>query len=149
MKKIYTIIIAVLLIMMAFSPDNFSDVLHLNNINSYGGVEHLVSIKNVNLKGLSEESGAEAVPATFKLFQNYPNPFNPVTTIKYSLSQESYVSLKVYNTLGNEITTLVDKKLEPGVYTAQFDGRRSSSGVYYVQMKAGDFVNVKKMILLK
>ena len=55
----------------------------------------------------------------------------------------------MYNTLGNEITTLVDEKQEPGIYTAEFDGSGISSGVYYVQMKAGKFVNVKKMILLK
>ena len=85
----------------------------------------------------------------FQLQQNYPNPFNPSTTIEFTLPKSEYVELKVYNILGKEVTTLVSKRLNQGNHTYIFDGKNLASGIYYYQLVAGDFREVKKMILLK
>ncbi len=89
------------------------------------------------------------LPQKFSLYQNYPNPFNPSTSIEFTLPKPEYVKLKVYNILGKEVATLVAKKLNQGNHTYQFDGSNLASGVYYYQLEAGDFMEVKKMILLK
>ncbi len=86
---------------------------------------------------------------TFSLSQNYPNPFNPSTKIEFSVSKASQVSLKVYNILGKEITTLVSKYLAPGEYKVNFNGIDLPSGVYVYKLSAGTFSDIKKMILLK
>lgn len=88
-------------------------------------------------------------PFEYKLYQNYPNPFNPTTMISYSLPQNSFVSLRVYNSLGNEVAVLVNKNKPAGNYDVLFDGKNLSSGIYYFQLKANDFIKVKKMILIK
>jgi hypothetical protein len=88
---------------------------------------------------------------TFSLDQNYPNPFNPSTTIRYQISKSSIVTLKIYDVLGREVTTLVNEKQQAGKYSVQLSatGHRLSSGVYFYQLKAGSFISTKKMILLK
>jgi hypothetical protein len=88
-------------------------------------------------------------PLIYQLAQNYPNPFNPATKIRYSIPQQSYVVLKVYNALGQEVMTLVDGAQKPGIHSVQFDARNLASGIYFYRITAGDFVNVKKMMLLK
>ena len=88
-------------------------------------------------------------PSSFSLSQNYPNPFNPSTKIKYSLPSASHVKLVIYDILGNQIKTLVDKNQEPGFYETKFDGKDLSSGVYIYQLKTDQFVSTKKMILTK
>ena len=85
----------------------------------------------------------------YELLQNYPNPFNPLTTIEFTLPKSEIVTLKVYNILGEEIATLVNKKLHSGNYTYNFDGSNLASGVYLYRIEAGEFQDVKKMILLK
>ena len=90
----------------------------------------------------------------FELFQNYPNPFNPSTTIKYSISSNQLVSLKLYDILGNDIATLVDENKPVGTYEVKFDAGQDtspkiSSGLYFYQLKVGNFIESKKMILLK
>jgi CubicO group peptidase (beta-lactamase class C family) len=89
------------------------------------------------------------LPRNFFLSQNYPNPFNPSTTIEFTLPKSEYVELKVHNILGKEVTTLVSNKLNQGNHTYQFDGKNLASGIYYYQLIAGEFQDVKKMILLK
>ncbi len=94
-------------------------------------------------------------PQGFALYQNYPNPFNPTTTIKYSIptnagvETQDFASLRIYNILGEEIATLVNKRQSPGNYTVQFDALNLPSGVYFYTLRVGDFVATKKMILLK
>jgi photosystem II stability/assembly factor-like uncharacterized protein len=88
-------------------------------------------------------------PSHHKLYQNYPNPFNPSTTIEFTLPKSEYVDLKVYNILGKEVSTLVSKKLNQGNHIYTFDGKSLASGIYYYQLTAGDYREVKKMILLK
>lgn len=87
----------------------------------------------------------------FSLSQNYPNPFNPTTTISYSVDKTVFVSLKIYDILGNEIKTLVNEDKEPGTYKVSFNSSEIAlpSGVYYYRLQAGNFSQSKKMILLK
>ncbi len=93
----------------------------------------------------------QEVPTTFSLSQNYPNPFNPSTIISYQLSVDSYVTLKVYDLLGREVETLVNEFRQPGYYNSQFSilNYKLPSGIYYYTLKAGDFMETKKMILMK
>ncbi len=94
------------------------------------------------------------VPDKFSLFQNYPNPFNPMTKIKFDIpsnakGQTSDVKLIIYDALGKEVTKLVNEKLNAGSYEAEFNGSNFSSGIYFYKLEAGDFSEVKRMILLK
>ncbi|TFH46761.1 MAG: T9SS type A sorting domain-containing protein, partial [ANME-2 cluster archaeon] len=95
------------------------------------------------------EEDLTSIPSYLALSQNYPNPFNPSTTIEFSLPKSEFVELKVYNILGKEVETLVSNKLNQGNHTYTFDGKNLASGVYYYQLVAGDYREVKKMILLK
>ncbi|MBI5402983.1 MAG: T9SS type A sorting domain-containing protein [Ignavibacteriae bacterium] len=85
----------------------------------------------------------------YKLYQNYPNPFNPSTNIRYQITNNKYVSLKVYNILGKEVATLVNEKQTPGVYEVTFDAGGLPSGIYFYKLQAGDFSEVKRMVLVK
>jgi photosystem II stability/assembly factor-like uncharacterized protein len=108
-----------------------------------------------------EESDQELNPAEFNLGQNYPNPFNPSTLIQYTIGSRQFVTLKVYDVLGNEIATLVNEELSPGEYEVEFSPESSiknpASGIYFYTLRAGDpstssgrgFIQTKKMILLK
>ncbi|MCK9410148.1 MAG: T9SS type A sorting domain-containing protein [Bacteriovoracaceae bacterium] len=89
------------------------------------------------------------VPNNFALAQNFPNPFNPTTNIEYSIPFSGKVSLSIYNVLGQTVTTLVEQELAAGKYVAQFNASRFASGVYFYKLQVGDFVSVKKMMLLK
>jgi ligand-binding sensor domain-containing protein len=93
----------------------------------------------------------EVVPSSFELSQNYPNPFNPETTINYNIPAAGYVSLKVYDLLGNEVATLVNEYQQAGTYNSSFYALRSSltSGVYFYRLVCGSFIDVKKMLLMK
>jgi hypothetical protein len=95
----------------------------------------------------------DQIPDNFSLSQNYPNPFNPVTSIKYVVGSLQNVMLKVYDILGNEIATLVNEEKPAGTYEVEFSTssikHHPSSGIYFYQLKAGNFVETKKMILLK
>ena len=90
-----------------------------------------------------------AVPETYVLEQNYPNPFNPSTTIEYSLPRSTGVLLKVYNVLGQEVRTLVNQVQPTGKYTVRFDASSLASGLYFYRLQAGEFSQVKKLMLLK
>ena len=91
----------------------------------------------------------EQLPDRFGLNQNRPNPFNPVTTISYALPSASYVKLVVYNMMGQEVATLADGWRDAGVYEISFDARNLASGVYLYRLSAGDYVETKRMVLLK
>jgi hypothetical protein len=88
-------------------------------------------------------------PSEFQLYQNYPNPFNPLTTMRYSVAQPGRVMLRVYNTLGQQVATLVDEHLTPGVYAASWDAGTLPSGVYFYRLTAGALSSTKKMLLVK
>ena len=92
---------------------------------------------------------ANAQPLDFRLDQNFPNPFNPSTTIGYSLPRAGHVTLKVFDALGNEVATLVDDQKEAGTYRTTFDGSSVASGTYFYRIQAGEYMAVKKLLLLK
>ena len=88
-------------------------------------------------------------PIKYTLEQNYPNPFNPSTSIQYSVPGSEFVSLKVYDILGNEVATLVNEQKQAGNYKVNFDAKNLSSGVYFYSIRTGQFNQIRKMILLK
>ncbi len=98
---------------------------------------------------VSVKDESEIIPEGFILKQNFPNPFNPKTKITFVIGHSSIVSLKVYDDLGNEITTLVNKELPAGEYEIEFNGQEISSGIYFYRLKAEDYTAVRKMILIK
>lgn len=91
----------------------------------------------------------EIVPAAFELKQNFPNPFNPVTTIQYVVVSEQFVSLKVYDVNGREVATLVNQRKPAGLHRVAFEATNLPSGVYFYKLKAGEFVQVRKMALVR
>jgi len=93
--------------------------------------------------------GSTVLPAKYALYQNYPNPFNPATTIRFELPEADEVQLTVYDILGREIETLVDGYKDAGYYEAVFDAGQLSSGVYLYQLRAGEFVETKRFMLVK
>lgn len=96
-----------------------------------------------------ENPNQSDIPLDFALNQNYPNPFNPTTRIQYQLSGNSQVTLKVYNILGSEVATLVNEEKQAGSYEVSFDASDLSSGIYFYSLRAGSFIETKKMLLLK
>jgi len=101
-----------------------------------------------------EDVDGVGLPETFSLSQNYPNPFNPTTQINFEIPVRSHVTLTVYNLLGQKVTTLVDKEMSAGRYVADWnstsDGEsKVASGIYFYKLEAGDFIETKKMMLLK
>ncbi len=96
--------------------------------------------------GIEDES---IITHNFSLYQNYPNPFNPTTTIEYELKEYSFISLKVYDLLGNEISTLVNEEKYPGKYSINFNGSNLASGVYFYKLLIGGNSQIRKMILLR
>lgn len=113
---------------------------------SVGGMTYWTDSTRRTVTGVSKQ---EALPVRYALEQNYPNPFNPATTIRYSLPHKSQVSLTVYNTLGQQVATLVDGSQEAGYHDVRFDGSRLSSGMCFYRLHAGDFIQSKKCLLLK
>jgi hypothetical protein len=89
------------------------------------------------------------MPDAFALDQNYPNPFNPSTMIQFEIPEAQFVTLKVYNVLGQEVATLINNQLGPGRYRAEFDGKNLPSGTYLYRLQAGTFIETKKMVLVK
>lgn len=87
-------------------------------------------------------------PVQYHLAQNYPNPFNPTTTISFDLQSKSFVTLKIYDLLGNEVSTLLAEELTAGAYSKQWNAAGFASGVYFYQLRAGTFIKAKKLILL-
>jgi len=110
-------------------------------------------LKQIDFDGTFEYSNVIeveiAVPLQFSLEQNYPNPFNPSTSIQYAIASKQFVTLKVYDVLGKEIATLVNEEKPAGNYEVKFDASKLASGIYYYQLRAGEFVETKKMTLLK
>jgi agmatine/peptidylarginine deiminase len=94
-------------------------------------------------------SEVDIIPFEFNLYQNYPNPFNPTTTISFQIPNEEFVSLKIYDILGNEVQTLLNKLVKPGIHNIQFEAASLASGIYFYTLKTKENFNSKKMILTK
>ncbi len=116
-----------------------------NNEFGYGRVDVHAALQTL----ITSAEDDNFIPGEFSLSQNYPNPFNPSTTIEYSLPAKEFVKIKVYDVLGNEITTLVNDNKSAGKYRISFDASNLSSGVYFYRVSAGSFQEVRKMILLR
>jgi len=95
------------------------------------------------------ETAENEIPLRFQLYQNYPNPFNPRTVIKYDIPRTSNVRLFIYDILGRTVKELVNGKVEPGRYEVQWDGTNTASGTYFYKLETDNFVDIKKMILVK
>ncbi|GAB1349448.1 hypothetical protein MASR1M107_16620 [Ignavibacteriales bacterium] len=91
----------------------------------------------------------ELNPTEFALYQNYPNPFNPSTMIRFSIPVGGTVALNVFNTLGEKVAALLNGQLEAGYHEVSFDAANLPSGLYFYEIKTGDFSSIKKMILMK
>ncbi len=132
-------------------PNNCKVIVFVQN-NTDKKVQNAEVINVDAMTGVGE-AGSET-PRTFSLAQNYPNPFNPTTTVNYSVSSQSFVSIKVFNLLGEEVRTLVSSLNEPGNHVAEWDatdnkGKSVPSGVYLYTMTAGQFRETRKLMLLK
>ncbi|HLG33038.1 MAG TPA: T9SS type A sorting domain-containing protein, partial [Ignavibacteriaceae bacterium] len=88
-------------------------------------------------------------PTNFDLEQNFPNPFNPTSTIKYSVPERSLIRLSVYNTIGQEVALLVDEEKDAGDYSFEFNASGLTSGIYFYRLQSGNFVETRKMVLLR
>ncbi|KAA3612230.1 MAG: T9SS C-terminal target domain-containing protein [Calditrichaeota bacterium] len=128
------------------------------DVTAVAGERYYYKLEDVSYSGAKEVHGPVVVimdvPQSFSLSQNYPNPFNPSTNIRFQLPENTDVMLKIFNTLGQEVKTLVNRQMSPGMHTVLWDGRGNSgtlvpSGVYYYQIRAGQFHESRKMLLLK
>ena len=126
---------------VAISPASGSSAVHAGST---------FKVDDLSLTGAtSVESPAEHTPVSYALRQNYPNPFNPTTVISYDLPAATKINLKVYDVLGREVATLVDGEMEAGVHQVSFDASRLASGIYFYRIAAGNYVTMKKMLLVK
>ena len=117
-----------------------------------GGSEFRYRLKQIDTDGKFEYSDVVAVtviPSKFELAQNYPNPFNPATTIRFSLPQSAQVKLNLYNLLGQQIATIAEGLYEQGFHKVEFNADNLSSGAYIYRLESADFVQTKKMVLIK
>jgi len=129
---------------------NFGDT----TLTSAGGSDIFITKLDAGVTGIEEEI---ALPQSFNLSQSYPNPFNPSTTIEFYIPQTGFVTLNVYNILGEVVATLVNEELNVGTYTTQWNASGVASGVYLYRLQVGDpstgsgqsFVETKKMVLMK
>ncbi|MBZ0201679.1 MAG: Omp28-related outer membrane protein [Ignavibacteria bacterium] len=115
-------------------------------LNSAGAIQQSKVEDITNLTGIVNQNG---VPDAYSLGQNYPNPFNPTTNITFSIPKDQNASLKFYNSMGQEVATYLEGFTKAGVYKAEFDGSALSSGIYFYTLKTDDFVETKKMMLVK
>lgn len=124
----------------------------LNNTTANSGVVSIAAVSWTSGDGVSNPTSVERmseIPSGFFLSQNYPNPFNPSTKIQFRVSSFGFVSLKVYDALGQEVATVVNEKLNSGTYEVKFDASNLSSGIYFYRLRAGEFSLIKKMIVIK
>jgi len=126
-----------------FTPDVTGSYVIQHTVHGFSGT--LIVDKPI----VSGIATPQAVPEEYTLFQNYPNPFNPMTRINYTIPELSFVELKLYDVLGNEIATLVNEEKPVGNYEVEFNATRLPSGIYFYKLQTPNFTQTKKMILLK
>jgi hypothetical protein len=108
------------------------------------GVVLKTTSSGIGIKKISTE-----IPDRFSLSQNYPNPFNPATNLRFEVTETGIVTLKIYDVLGREVTTLVNEQLEPGTYEVYWDASVYNGGVYFYSLASENYSQARKMILLK
>jgi len=114
-----------------------------------GGIGSYALIDDLSFGGPTDVEPVDQIPSAYSLKQNYPNPFNPSTKIIFSITEQSYVDLTVYDILGNEITKLVSDNYPAGEYSVDFNAENLPGGVYIARLSAGKYLNAIKMTLLK
>jgi hypothetical protein len=127
--------------------------LKIRFISIQPGFDWWWTVDNITVKGdlmVGVTNNNSSIPDRFALYQNYPNPFNPATRIKFDIPQQSLVTIKLYDVAGREVTRLVNNSTySPGSYSVEFNAANLASGVYFYRIEAGDFVEIKKMMLVK
>ncbi len=116
---------------------------NLNSIDS-NGIHHPIDLTVIT--GIEKP---KEIPSNFTMSQNYPNPFNPSTKIKFTVPQAGQINLKIFNSLGQEVKTLVSEEKDIGNYEVSFNASNLPSGIYFYKLQAGSFIESKKMILMK
>ncbi len=134
---------------LSYLTDRFNLTQGNHSITLSGQKVNLDIIQFIKVTVLTSVRELNEIPNGYALEQNYPNPFNPTTTIKFSIAKPSNVKLIVYDILGQRVVTLVDKFMNAGVYSVDFNARNLASGIYFYGIEAGDFKSFKKMILIK
>ncbi len=114
--------------------------------NTLGKAPYYCIMKKTTLTGINNHI---ETPLSFSLSQNFPNPFNPETRIKFSIPKKDFTSLKIYDALGREISTLINSVTEPGEHTVNFNAHELPSGIYFYTLSSGDFIKTNKMVLVK
>lgn len=122
-------------------------VWRADSVAGYNSVTSILYSRRSFTLGVSGRNGT--LPGTTYLDQNYPNPFNPSTTIRYALPSKAHMTLTVFNTLGQQVATLVNETQDAGYHDVRFDGSGFASGVYFYRLRAGEYVSTKKLVLLK
>jgi hypothetical protein len=122
-------------------PDNKIQEVHENNNKGFNVLGRQSTVSGINT--------VNTVPGKYTLYQSFPNPFNPAATIRYSIPMGNHVIIKIYDILGRELATLVDRYERAGTYNVKFNGENYASGVYFYRINAGSFIQTKKMLLLK
>ncbi|MBN8570619.1 MAG: T9SS type A sorting domain-containing protein [Ignavibacteria bacterium] len=128
------------------STSVLSDFRQANGVDGSGGVEDAMGDGPNSNTSVSSDN---LLPKEFNLYQNYPNPFNPVTNIQYDIPKDNFVMIKVYDLLGKEVASLINEFKPAGSYLIAFDGSKLASGIYFYKIETKDFVQTKRMILLK
>ena len=125
-----------------------TDLMVLVDNGNNGTIDDTLYLQN-QVTGIGNDQGSLLSPNSYNLAQNYPNPFNPTTTIQYSIPERSSVTLKIYDVLGNELAILVDEEKTAGSYEVNFNASQLASGIYFYKLQAGNFIDTKKMLLMK
>ena len=167
MKKMYLIILTIILVPLTYSLAQTSRILITNgtsiivpngseicadSIIVEAGGSFTTEDPSGTCAGAIVTGGIKAettIPTEFALYQNYPNPFNPSTSIKYSVPDNGNVKLSVYNLVGEEVRVLVDERLDAGFYEVSFNAADLPSGTYFYSLQTGNLIQTKKMVLLK
>jgi hypothetical protein len=130
--------------------DNLNSICFTDSIHGWIGSNNGKILYTDDAGGLTNlNKVSEDLPDSYLLSQNYPNPFNPSTKIKYRIKNDNFVSIKIFDALGKEIITLVNKTQKPGIYEITFEGSEYPNGIYYCRLTAGIFSETIKMIFLK
>ena len=124
-------------------------LIHLKGWASGEGGTILHTTDGGGVVSVERSDNSSSMVEQYLLSQNFPNPFNPSTIITFQIPKTGLVTLKIYDVLGRQVTTLVNEELNVGKHETVFDASRISSGIYFYQLKAGSFVQTKKMILIK
>lgn len=107
------------------------------------------SVGSVPMEKRNQQSTADQIPATTRLIGNYPNPFNPTTTIRFDIADEEFVSLRIFDVLGRQLSTLANERMQPGSYSRVLDASSLATGIYFYRLQVGGFVDTRKLVLTK